>query len=489
MKFHIDNRLKYLTATIIVFLALVFIASRNYYRIVYGIDSVRSYIISVLPSRDNAGIQPDRYMRRTYTELPAGYTHCGPFLFFRASKPISLTDIAETIITYTSYYRISSLRSGIRRFNALHGSSLNKGELIIIPGSLPSFIQDEKNAAMPPLVKVKGIYLTGISAGSPTLFRKIPYLKKLGINAVVFDVKDVPGTISYKTRVPLAVKLGTADRAPIDNIDLFIRTLKSSGIYVIARIAVFHDMMLAKKAPKLAIHSRKTGDIWNRGSKEIWCDPTNKTVQDYNIDLAEEMAAKGVDEIQFDYIRFPTNGHLGDAKFSQDIKSDQKDKVISGFLKRAHDKLSPLNVRLSIDIFGVVAWGKRVDINKTGQKIEFLSKYCDYISPMLYPSHFNRDFDGYANPADHPYYFINEGCRKVIRKLTVKTVVIRPWLQAFHWKVSSYGPQYIIQQMKAADDSGAGGYLFWNASNDYKQVYRALSIMQENASQDVSLNR
>jgi hypothetical protein len=150
--------------------------------------------------------------------------------------------------------------------------------------------------------------------------------------------------------------------------------------------------------------------------------------------------------------------------------------AITHFLKRAHAVIAKRNARLSIDIFGVVAWGKSVDIDSTGQRIELLARHCDVISPMLYPSHFNDDFDGYAKPGDNPYYFIYSGCQKVIG-LAGKTAVVRPWLQAFRWRVSHYNRQYILTQIKATNDSGAKGYLFWNASNDYNTVLHALEEM------------
>jgi hypothetical protein len=153
-----------------------------------------------------------------------------------------------------------------------------------------------------------------------------------------------------------------------------------------------------------------------------------------------------------------------------------KEAVITHFLERAHKKIAARNARVSIDIFGVVAWGKAVDIGSTGQRIELLARHCDVISPMLYPSHFNDDFDGYARPGDNPYYFIYEGCKKV-RALAGKHAVVRPWLQAFRWRVSNYNGQYIITQVKATNDSGAKGYLFWNASNDYDTVLGALERM------------
>ncbi|HQL83231.1 MAG TPA: putative glycoside hydrolase, partial [Spirochaetota bacterium] len=150
--------------------------------------------------------------------------------------------------------------------------------------------------------------------------------------------------------------------------------------------------------------------------------------------------------------------------------------AITRFLERAHRSIRARNARLSIDIFGVVAWGKAVDISSTGQRIELLARHCDIISPMLYPSHFNDDFDGYARPGDNPYYFIYEGCRKVLA-LAGRNALVRPWLQAFRWRVSNYNGQYIMTQVKATNDSGAKGYLFWNASNDYDTVLGALERM------------
>jgi hypothetical protein len=146
--------------------------------------------------------------------------------------------------------------------------------------------------------------------------------------------------------------------------------------------------------------------------------------------------------------------------------------VITHFLKRAYESISKTGAFVSIDIFGVVAWGKYADINSTGQNISLLAEHCDVISPMLYPSHFNDNFDGFKNPGDRPYHFIYEGCKKV-RKLAGDKVIIRPWLQAFAWRVSNFNAVYINEQIRASNDSGAHGYLMWNASNRYNEVYKS----------------
>ena len=146
-------------------------------------------------------------------------------------------------------------------------------------------------------------------------------------------------------------------------------------------------------------------------------------------------------------------------------------------MKSLQKEISSRNCKLSIDIFGVVAWGKNIDIKKTGQRIELLYKYCDIISPMLYPSHFDDNFINEADPQTNPYYFIFQGVKKVIN-LSKNRVIVRPWLQAFKWRVRNYNTDYILKQIKAANDSGGYGYLFWNASNRYGLVFETLKRLK-----------
>ena len=330
-----------------------------------------------------------------------------------------------------------------------------------------------KKTAKAPLVFSQGLYYTGSTAGSGKITGLLDTYGGLGINTVVFDAKDVTGIVNYRSHSPAVLEYDTHRKRTIDDVDKLIRLLRERRIYTIARIALFRDHLLYLKKPEFAIRSRRTGGPWNASSGELWCDPTNRHVQDYNLSIAVELADRGVDEIQFDYIRFPTNGNLGDASYAYHYGKMPHEAVISHFLQRAYTELSRRNTRVSIDIFGVVAWGKEVDIRKTGQRIGMLAAWCDVISPMLYPSHFNDNFDGYENPGDNPYYFIYHGCRRVSGLARGRTV--RPWLQAFRLRTTAYDERYIMEQMKAARDAGAFGYLFWNASNNYEVVRSALS--------------
>jgi hypothetical protein len=415
----------------------------------------------------------------TYKNLPAKFAYSGSFLFFESDKPVKLTDLSLKAIRYTKYFKLSKLKNSIKKYNDLTNETIAAQQPIFIPYSLPAYQADILNRKKTSINYTKGLYFSGSSVSTINNLKKILGYKEAGINTVVFDAKDIPGIITYYSEVPLVQKLNTHKKRSIDNIDRLIRILKDNKIYTIARIAVFSDHKLAKLKPEWRIRSFQTGQAWNAEHKEIWCDPTNKHVQNYNIDIALELAQKGVDEIQFDYIRFPTVGNARDAKFAYHYGKMSREETITAFLKKAQQKLKKYNTNVSIDIFGIVAWGKGVDIRKTGQRINRLAQYCDVISPMLYPSHFNDEFDGYANPGDAPYYFIHTGTDKVMQKSG--ETLVRPWLQAFGWRVSNYNADYILQQIKACEDINAQGYLFWNSKNNYDTVIRALKILNKQA--------
>jgi hypothetical protein len=412
-----------------------------------------------------------------YRNLPAGFFHAGNLLFFVSESEESPASIACRAIELTDYYRSSSLRSDIRTTNSA-SDDIIAGRPVVIPVSLPGQVEDCRNSTIPKIIHSRGLYFSGTSAGSNSFLKDLPTYRELGFNTIVFDVKDITGIINYKSGLKKVIELDMHEHSTIDNMPKLVRECRKNGFYLVARIAVFHDHLLRKRDPSCMIKSKRTGKSWHPDSNEKWCDPTNKNVQDYNLGIALELSDIGVDEIQFDYIRFPTTGDISDADYAYSFGKMGRDEVIAHFLKRARTALAKKNTRLSIDIFGVVAWGKEIDICKTGQRISLLAKYCDVISPMLYPSHFNDDFDGYAKPGDHPYYFIYEGCKKVMA-MSGKGAVVRPWLQAFNWRVSNYNRKYIIEQVRASDEAGAKGYLFWNASNDYRTVLGAFEEMKD----------
>ncbi len=431
---------------------------------------------TLLPAHPRVTIIDNREYKkyaRLFGLTPRGLIHAGSLLLYQTKGAAGLDDLAPDLIRYTGYLSENRFKRDIRKYNGLASNILHDEMTLIIPDAAPAMVIEVKNHSMPRLIAARGLYFTGSSAGSAKLIDNLRRYRDHGINTVVFDAKDVDGTVNYYSRVKEVRKYDTDRKRTIGNMEKILRMLKENGFHTVSRIAAFQDHLLWEKEPLFAIRSKRTGGRWNPYSKEKWCDPTNKSVQDYNIDIALELADMGVDEIQFDYIRFPTTGDLDDAHFKYDFGAMPNDKSITHFLRRAYQKINARHARVSVDIFGVVAWGKAVDINKTGQRIELLSRYCDVISPMLYPSHFNEDFEGYQHPGDNPYYFIYNGCRKV-GHIAGGRIVVRPWLQAFRWHVSHYNTQYIQAQIKACNDAGSGGYLFWNSSNEYDTVLRAL---------------
>jgi hypothetical protein len=187
------------------------------------------------------------------------------------------------------------------------------------------------------------------------------------------------------------------------------------------------------------------------------------------------LVKSGVDEIQFDYVRFPAQGETSDIDWRARKDNPEKHPVITGWLKRARESLGPTGVLISADVYGVVAWEQSIDVKITGQRLEDMGHHLDVISPMLYPSHFYKNFDNLAYPPDHPEHFIGEGVKKVARKTAGSGVVIRPWLQAFPYRIRNYGPAYVARQIRANRDAQGTGYLLWNAENNYTVGFAGIS--------------
>ena len=436
--------------------------------LLFFVSSVKNDISITNGQLDSSSVKTSRFRN-----IPQDFCFSLNNLFYTTRNRENILDVAKKSLKFTKFYTAKELASELMRINSIKSSSIQPGKVLLIPHTISAFSQDLRNTKKSKIINAKGLYLTASAAGRDSIIPTVDKFRSKGINTIVFDIKDVEGTLSFSSSNPLAKQLGLDKRKTISNMSKLIIELKKRNIYTIARIACFRDHIVAKMRPDLAVKSRSTGRIWNESSNELWLDPTNKYTQEYITNLAIEVSEYGVDEIQLDYIRFPTASNLGDAVFAWHFGKMKKEEAITFFLKKIYTEMTLRNTNLSIDIFGVVAWGFEGDIDKTGQRISLLAKYCDVISPMLYPSHFNDNFDGFRNPGDNPYYFIQKGVELV--KKDAGTTFVRPWLQAFGWRVSSYDEKYIIEQTSASDKAGAAGYLFWNASSNYDKVYNALN--------------
>ncbi len=403
-----------------------------------------------------------------------------------ATRGQSIAGLVHMYLPRTKYMTGSELERAIRETNPdIKGMWLKPGQNVPVPGFEPEV--HEQAVPVPHDFEVRAIYLTGTMAGSANGLQLIRHWRELGGNAVVFDVKDSDGMVNVPFEHPLlhapaAFKaespLAGRTTPPLRNLPKFVRWLHSMDMHAIARIAIFRDEYLVTHHPELAVRSRRSGGPWRENNKLVWVDPSNPEVQRYNIALARYAAESGVDEVQFDYVRFPAEGDQKDAEFVYEKSHPkwQRSDVISDFLATAHDNLKQLKVLFSLDVFGVMAWQRPIDLSHTGQDIVQMAKHCDVLSPMIYPSHF-FGMDGFKDPGDAPEHFIGESMDR-FRLITKDSgVVLRPWLQAFGWRTKTYSPAYIITQVTVAKEKGGIGFLFWNARNDYSKPFTAMPQM------------
>ncbi|MDR0669857.1 MAG: putative glycoside hydrolase [Treponema sp.] len=354
----------------------------------------------------------------------------------------------------------------------------------------------------------EGLYLpVNHAMESRTLQPYLDLMAERCLNMVVIDMKDDYGRLRFTPHNPRIAERGRVFR-PLD-IDDFLARMKELGIYTAARIVVFKDPVLAgRNGGNYAVWDSQTGRAWagyydtrrkkttpqaqaeeKKGPLEIeilsaadadyeilrtyyderWVDPFSEEVWDYIADIAVELHSRGFDEIQFDYIRFPTDGvNLGNARYRWQDKGMDMESAIVSFLRHI---CSRLDAPVSIDIYGANGWYRTGA--RTGQEVELLSRYVDVICPMFYPSHFAQDFLA-QDPAElRPYRIYNLGVRRTVH-IGRGRVVVRPYVQAFYLNVAYdrkyYDHDYVRREVEGARDAGQGGLTYWNNSGRYEDI-------------------
>lgn len=314
-----------------------------------------------------------------------------------------------------------------------------------------------------PVRVAKGIYLTANAAmNSSTLARLEDLIATTELNAVVIDIKDYTGNLLYQSQVPLAVELGTA-RPVLTDVPALIARLHAKNIYVIARQTVFQDPALAEKKPEWAF-ARKSGGLWRDKLGLAWVNPAKTEVWDYNIAIAREAIALGFDEINFDYVRFPSDGNMSQVVYTHGDR--QRHEVMRDFYQYLSEALSPEPAWISVDLFGFAM--ERHDGMGIGQRLADTVPELDYISPMMYPSHYPPGHLRLSNPAAAPGLVIANGMAKGVPYFATTTAraQVRPWLQAFHIG-ARYDAAKIRAQINAVEKYPNAGWLLWNASMRY----------------------
>lgn len=314
--------------------------------------------------------------------------------------------------------------------------------------------------------KVMGLYLTAYSAGNP---KKIDEIIKLidatELNAAVIDIKDYSGLILYDTQVKLAKDLKLKDNR-LGNVKNLIKKLHNKGIYVIARQTVFQDPALAEKKPAWAL-KKKSGGVWRDRKGLSWVDPAKKEIWDYNLAIAKEAVILGFDEINFDYMRFPSDGNMAEVVYGNAGK--KKYEVMREFYDFLSMNFTNEPVWISVDMFGFVMEKKGEDDMSIGQRLSDALPNFDYICPMMYPSHYPSGHLKLKNPAEHPALVIENGIAMGLPVFTGKRARFRPWLQAFDLG-ATYDAAKIRAQIDAVEGNDNAGWLLWNASNRYTKA-------------------
>ncbi len=348
---------------------------------------------------------------------------------------------------------------------------------------LPPPPSPEKQARMAAAADHAGIYLSPRDASGETLDHWIAFLKQNGLNTIVVDVKDDFGRLTYNSRLPFAWKIGAVH--PFFNIEDLIKKAHANGIYVVGRMVIFKDEELYKyDHNRYAIWDPQRNAPWGHFvkvedsatgktswvQKEFWVDPFSQAVWRYNVSIAEELQSLGIDEIQFDYIRFPSAVTSTNAYYRFRLKGMNKGDALESFLVMAR---KALRIPISVDLFGYNSWYPIA--GWVGQNIDMYSNYADVICPMFYPSLFPLDFLPqlpYLKRANYLYKFGTWRAEKIVDG----RALIRPFVQSFLLLPSELAmdtpeySEYLREQLAGAQESHASGFTLWNFGNNYYMV-------------------
>ena len=327
-----------------------------------------------------------------------------------------------------------------------------------------------------PPVKVKGIYISGYMAGSEGLQDILDKIEGTEINAVVIDVKNDDGRITFAMDGAPTVKEIGAEKKYIQDMPAMMAQLKAKGIYTIARVVAFRDPYLAEQKPEWSLKN-KDGSLHRDNKGLAWVNPYRTEVWDYLVEVGEAASRAGFDEVQFDYIRFATDSSMKQVVFDEDeTEGRSKTDIITEFIQYAYGKLSARNITVSADVFGTII-GSNVDAQAVGQVYSDMANHLDYICPMIYPSHYGDGNFGIDHPDTEPYKTIRAALKlsksdlEKTRGESGNQAVVRPWLQDFTASYLdqhiSYGKKEVREQIQAVYDSGYDEWILWSASNRY----------------------
>ncbi|MBI2612496.1 hypothetical protein HYW59_01635 [Candidatus Kaiserbacteria bacterium] len=354
------------------------------------------------------------------------------------------------------------------------------------------------------------IYMTQCAVGTPSLRNTlVEFIDSTKLNAVVIDIKDYAGKIAYPTENPI-LSGSVSEKCGADDMKEFVETLHDKGIYVVGRVTVFQDPFYTKHHPEQSVLSKgRPGEPWKDFKGLSFVAVNSMTFWDYIVELSKESYALGFDELNYDYVRWPSDGPMSDIAYPSTDRAGELEK----FFAYLHERVAPIGVKMSVDLFGYTT--VLTDDLGIGQQIERAFPYFDYVAPMVYPSHYNKGFAGLSNPNSDPYAVVHVSMVEAVRRAkatetpvatmnampimrteivpatvtsatTTREVAtgmysksaysplkLRPWLQDFDYG-KDYLPADILAQTKATYDAGLTSWFFWDPANRYTSLRQVL---------------
>ncbi|MEG0216084.1 MAG: putative glycoside hydrolase, partial [Hungatella sp.] len=393
-------------------------------------------------------------------------------------KKIGLLILCMLILGGCSRYeRIDDLATTPEPIVVRRGSDEAAVETETAPETIPPITitaEPAKPERIP--VKVKGIYVSAYVAGTASMMDNIlAEIDRTEINAIVIDVKDDNGRITFSMDSPIVSELG-AEEVFIPDIEGLMKKLKEHHIYTIARVVAFRDPYLAEQKPELSL-KLADGSTYRDNKGLAWVNPYKTEVWDYLVEVGIEAHKAGFDEVQFDYIRFSTEKGMKDVVYEEtDTNGRSKTQIITEFITYAYEKLEEEGIFVAADVFGAIMGGGQ-DSDSVGQSYGEMAKHLDYICPMIYPSHYGDGNFGIDHPDTQPYDTILAALRKSQIDLKSYEVegksqaIVRPWLQDFTASYLAhhipYGDQEIRAQIQAVYDAGYDEWILWSAACKY----------------------
>lgn len=383
----------------------------------------------------------------------------------------TLTSIAIVVLVCVGIYAYDSLTDVQRVF-----ADVKTGEPVIstVQSSAVDTVQEpKKDIHMQMPEQIRGVYVSSYSFMSDAFLKRLDtMIDNTTINAIVVDIKDAPGTILFDIGMDTPCVTPSLSLQDLeDRLDYY----QQKGVYTIARVAVFRDACFAKAHPELAVQHTQSGP-WRDAKGNYWLAPHEPETLAYIKNIAQAVYDRGFDEVQFDYVRYPSDGNMKTVAYEytpgQQASSSAMMKrraTLKHFFEYMRSEL--VGIPLSADVFGMVL--TNTDDLTIGQHLEDIAPYVDAISGMIYPSHFPKNWNGIVEPNRQPYQTVYDSSKMGLDRMSVDMgsstarKISRPWLQDFSIYGVDYNAPEVKAQIKALDDLGIHNFLLWNASNRY----------------------